>query len=154
MVFVVVVTLVTVCSSTLAMSHSQDKNMKGEADQAARPGENIHNATVEGHQFAYYLIDMQKPMAKMKNQSQMAGMKTSHHLMVYVTKPDGEALDQAKVGYLVEGPNGVKQKQMGMKMRDGFGADLHMEEKGTYSVKTKALAGEKALMHQFTYEIK
>ncbi len=154
MALVAVVTLLTISSPTLAMNHSQGKNMKGGADAAARPGENILNATVDGHQFAYYLIDMQKQMAKMKNQSQTTGMKASHHLMVYVTKPDGQALDQAKVGYLVVGPDGAKQKQMGMKMRDGFGADLHMGEKGAYSVKTKALAGGKAIMHQFTYEMK
>jgi hypothetical protein len=136
------------------MNHSQVGKTTSSAETSARPGENILNATVEGHQFAYYLIDMQKQMAKMKNQSQMTGMQASHHLMVYVTQPDGQVLDKAKVGYLVVGPDGAKQKQMGMKMRDGFGADLHMGEKGAYSVTTKALAGGKALMHQFTYEMK
>jgi hypothetical protein len=154
MVVVAVVTLLTVYSLTFAMNHSQGKDMQGGANPAVRPGENILTATVDGHQFAYYLIDMQKQMAKMKNQSQMTGMQASHHLMVYVTKPDGEVLDQAKVGYLVVGPDGAKQKQMGMKMRDGFGADLHMGEKGAYSVATKAVADGKTLIHQFTYEMK
>jgi hypothetical protein len=153
-ILVAVVTLLTVYSSTLAMNHSQGKDVKGGADPAARPGENILNATVDGHQFAYYLIDMQKQMAKMQNQSQMTDMKASHHLMVYVTQPDGQVLDQAKVGYLVVGPDGAKQKQMGMKMRDGFGADLQMGEKGPYSVTTKAVADGKTLMHRFTYEMK
>jgi len=154
MVLVAVITSLTMYSPTLAMNQSQGKDMPGNAEPVARPGENILNATVDGHQFAYYLIDMQKQMPKMENQSQMTGMKASHHLMVYVTQPDGQVLDQAKVGYLVVGPDGSKQKQMGMKMRDGFGADLDMGEKGMYSVTTKALAGEKSLMHQFTYEMK
>jgi hypothetical protein len=136
------------------MNHGQGNSMPGSADPMARPGENILNATVDEHQFAYYLINMKQPMDKMKGQSHMQGMKESHHLMVYVTKPDGQALDQAQVGYLVVGPDGAKQKQMGMKMRDGFGADLHMGEKGVYSVTTKAVADGKTLMHQFTYEMK
>lgn len=154
MALVAFVTLLTASSSVVAMNHSQGNNMPGSADPMARPGENILNATVDEHQFAYYLIDMQEAMSKMQGQSQMQGMKASHHLMVYVTKPDGQVLDQAKVGYLVVGPDGDKQKQMGMKMRDGFGADLHMEDKGTYSVTTKALADGKTLMHRFTYEMK
>jgi hypothetical protein len=136
------------------MNHSQDKDMQGGTDPAVRPGDNILTATVDGHQFAYYLIDMQQSMDKMQKQSQMTGMQAGHHLMVYVTQPDGRVLDQAKVGYLVVGPDGAKQKQMGMKMRDGFGADLHMGEKGVYSVTTKAVADGKTLMHQFTYEMK
>jgi hypothetical protein len=154
MSLVAFITLLTITSPVLAMNHSQGNNMPGDKDQMARPGANILNATVDGHQFAYYLIDMQQPMAKMKNQPQMADMKASHHLMVYVTRPDGKLLEQAKVGYLVVGPDGAKQKQMGMEMSGGFGADLHMGEKGAYSVTTKAVADEKTLMHRFTYEMK
>lgn len=153
-VLVAVVTLLTVQFPTFAMNHGQDNNMKGSADQMARPGDNILNATVDGHQFAYYLIDMQQPMAQMQNQSQMTGMKASHHLMVYVTQPDGQLLDQAKVGYLVVDPDGAKQRQMGVEMQGGFGADLHMGAKGAYSVTTKAVADGKTLMHRFTYEMK
>jgi hypothetical protein len=154
MVLVAFVTLLTVAFPSLAMNHSQGSNMQSGTDPMARPGDHILNATVDGHQFSYYLIDMQPPMAQMKDQSQMADMKASHHLMVYVTQPDGKLLDQAKVGYLVVGPDGAKQTQMGMEMRGGFGADLHMGEKGDYSVTTKAVANGKTLMHRFTYEMK
>ena len=154
MILIVFMALLMMHFPALAMNHGQNPQMTGEAKSSARPGENIHNATVNGHQFAYYLIDMQKHRAKMSEMSQMQGMKTSHHMMVYVTDPEGKLLDQAQVGYLVVGPDGVTQKQMGMDMQGGFGADLHFGEKGTYTVKTKAVAHGKTLMDQFTYEVK
>lgn len=149
-----VLTVFTMSSSILAMNHSQGGAMTSSAGATARPGDNILTATVDGHQFAYHLIDMHKQMAKTNNPSHMQGMKAKHHLMVYVTKPDGTLLDKAKVGYLVVGPDGAKQTQMGMEMQGGFGADLHFEAKGTYSVTTKAVTDGKTLMHQFTHEMK
>ena len=148
-----IVTVFTMYTLSLAMNHSQGGTMTSSAGAAARPGDNILNATVDGHQFAYHLIDMHQHMAKTTNPSHMQGMQAKHHLMVYVSKPDGTLLDKAKVGYLVVGPDGVKQTQMGMEMQGGFGADLHLEAKGTYSVTTKAVADGKTLMHQFTYEM-
>jgi hypothetical protein len=145
--------LLTVDSPHLAMSQSHGQHMKGHTGQITRPGENILNATVDSHQFAYYLITMRKSMAKMQHQSQTTSMQPSHHLMVYVTKPDGQLLDQAKVYYFVEGPDGAKQKQMGMAMGGGFGANFHLGTNGAYVIKTSAFAGDKTLRHQFTYEI-
>lgn len=154
MVLVACITLLTVYAPTLAMNHSQGGKMPHSAEPSARPGDNIHTATVDGHHLAYYLIDMHKHMDKRTHQSHTTGMAASHHLMVYVTKPDGKLLDKARVGYLVVGPDGTKQKQMGMEMRGAFGASLHMGAKGAYSVTTKALSDGKALMYQFTYEMK
>lgn len=151
---VALVILLTTYFSAFAMNHAQGSQPTGHADQTARPGDNVHNANVDGHQFAYYLIDMQKQLAKMKDMPQMQGKKTTHHMMVYVTGPDGKLLKKAKVGYLVVGPDGAKQKLMGMDMRGSFGADINFGEKGTYSVKTKAVADGKTLMDQFTYDVK
>ena len=46
----------------------------------------------------------------------------THHLMVYVMDPDGQAVQEAKLGYLVEGPDGTKQKLMAMGMQGAYGA--------------------------------
>ena len=79
---------------------------------------------------------------------------TTHHLMVYVKDADGHAVEGAKLGYLVEGPDGAKQKLMAMGMQGAFGANANFKTKGTYTVKTKFLAGDKKLLDKFSYEVK
>ena len=78
---------------------------------------------------------------------------TTHHLMVYVMDPDGRPVEGAKLGYLVEGPDGAKQKLMAMGMQGAFGANANFKTKGTYTVKTKFLAGDKKLLDKFSYEV-
>ena len=120
-------------------------------DHSGHRGPNVHNATVDGHHLAYHLIDMRDKMKDMEN---MPEMKATHHMMVYVTGPDGAVLAQAKVGYLVVGPDGTKQRLMAMAMSDGFGADVDFGAPGAYTVRTKAVAGDTTLMDEFTYEVK
>ena len=41
-----------------------------------------------------------------------------------------------------------------MGMGDGYGADVSFEDKGSYTVKTKVVAGDKKIMDSFEYEMK
>lgn len=148
MALVALTLLLTIDSPTIAMNDTQNGLATGLVHHSVRHGENIHNATVDGHQFAYYVIDMKKPHAEMKD------MQTTHHMMVYLTGPDGKQLNKAKVGYLVVAPDGAKQKLMGMDMQGSFGADVNFGQKGTYSIKSKAVVDGKTLIDQFTYDVK
>ena len=134
----------------LADSHQHDMDQMDQMDHSGHRGPNVHNAMVDGHHLAYHLIDMRDKMKDMEN---MPEMKATHHMMVYVTGPDGAVLAQAKVGYLVVGPDGQQQKLMAMGMSDGFGADVDFGTPGAYTVRTKAVAGDTTLMDEFTYEV-
>jgi hypothetical protein len=108
-------------------------------DHSEHVGQNIHTSTVDGYRLAYHLVDLPG--------------RQEHHLMVYVMSPDGEPVEEAKIGYLVEGPDGSKQKVMAMGMKTAFGADVNLTLKGNYTIKTKALVGNKKLLDKFTYAV-
>ena len=73
---------------------------------------------------------------------------------VRIEDPDGRPAEAGKLGYLVEGPDGMKQKLMAMDMQGAYGANVNFKTKGTYTVKTKFVAGDKKLLDQFSYEVK
>ncbi len=114
-------------------------------------GDKIHMSMVEGHHFSYELIDMREKMKDMKN---MPEMKDTHHLMMHIKDAAGQKVDKAKVGYMIQNPDGSTRKKMAMGMAGGFGADVNLGEKGVYKIKTKVVAGEKKLMDAFEYEVK
>jgi len=103
-------------------------------------GLQIHTSTVDGYRFDYTLYDFPE--------------RKTQHLMVSITGPDGAAVEQGEVGFLVTGPGGSKQKAMTMGMKGAYGADMNFGEKGVYSIKTKAVFGDKKLFDQFNYEVK
>ena len=142
--------LVTLTGGFPALADNHEHDM-GQMDHSGHRGPNIHNAMVDGHHLAYHLIDMREKMQDMEN---MPEMQATHHLMVYVAGPDGAVLNQAKVGFLVEGPDGNTQKLMAMGMSDGFGADVDFRTPGAYTVKTKAVANGTTLRDAFTYDVK
>jgi len=123
-------------------------------DHPGHKGENIHNANVGGYTFAYHLIDMQAQIKAMEHDSHSHEMVDTHHLMVYVQSPDGKTVENATAGYLVEGPDGTKQKRMCMAMAGGYGSDVNFKAKGDYIVKTKVVANGIKLIDKFTYSIK
>ena len=104
------------------------------------PGIQIHTSTVDGYGFNYSLYHFPE--------------RHTQHLMVSVTGPDGAAAEQGKVGFLVTGPDGSKQKGMAMGMKGAYGADIDLSQKGAYTIKTKAVFGDKKLFDQFDYEVK
>jgi len=76
------------------------------------------------------------------------------HLMVTITGPEGSKVEKGRVGFLVTGPDGSKQKGMAMGMKNAYGADMDFSQKGIYTIKTKAVFGDKKLIDQFNYEVK
>ncbi len=122
-------------------------------DHSGHVGVLIHESTIEGHHFAYHLIDMRKSPDEMKDMQGSKEADTTHHLMVYVKSPDGQVSEMAKLGYLVEGPDGAKQKLMAMGMQGAFGANVNFKIKGTYTIKTKLQAGDKKLFDRFSYNV-
>ena len=109
-------------------------------DPSGRMGKKIRESTVEGYQFDYRLMDLKERMTQ--------------HVMVYITSPDGRSLEGAKVGFLVEGPDGLKQKKMAMGMKGAYGADLNLGAKGAYIIRLKVIAEGKKLLDKYTYEVK
>ena len=131
--------------------YSQDSGSA--MDHSKHVGAMIHESTIEGYRFAYHLIDIQKNSEKMKDMKGSKEADTTHHLMVYVKDPDGHAVEAAKLGYLVEGPDGGKQKLMTMGMQGAYGANVNFKNKGAYTIKAKFLAGDKKLFDRFSYEV-
>jgi hypothetical protein len=110
-----------------------------EMDHSGHVGEKIHESAIEGYRFAYHLLNMQE--------------RNTHHMMVYIKSPAGHMVEDAKVGFLVAGPDGAKQKRMTMGMKGAYGTDLDLTSKGAYTVKMKAVTGGKKLYDQFTYTV-
>jgi len=124
-------------------------------DHSDRMGENFHNATVDGYQLAYHMIDMKGKMTDMKSKGQTSMMKKIIHLMIYVNDPDGKPVGSAKVGFLVTGPDGVEQKLMCMAMGvGGYGANVDFSTAGAYALTSKIVVGDKTLKDNFTYTAK
>ena len=110
------------------------------ADHPDSPGVQIHASTVDGYGFHYALYDFPE--------------RKTQHLMVSITGPDGKAVEEGKVGFLVTGPDGSKQKAMAMGMKGAYGADMDFSQKGVYNIKAKAVLGDKKLFDQYEYEVK
>ena len=124
----------------MKMDHSQSAGDHGKTmDHSQHVGEKIHESEVEGYQFAYHVLNMQE--------------RNTHHMMVYIMSPEGQKVEDAKVGFLVKGPGGNKQKLMTMGMKGAYGADLDLAPKGTYTVKMKAVRGDKKFLDEFIYQV-
>lgn len=143
MILTIMIAMV-LCFAPLAFTETQSQG----TSHSTHMGATIHESTVQGYRFSYQLIDMREHLKTMPE------MQMTHHLMVYITSPEGHALETAKVGYLVEGPDNAEQKLMTMGMHGGFGADINFQAPGMYTVKTKAVAGDKKLFDKFMYEVK
>lgn len=114
-----------------------------------------HKSEVDGYHLEYQFIDMKAKMKDMKDMAhQMAGMTATHHLMVFIKNARGEIVAADKVGYLITGPDGKDQKMMAMGMSGGYGADTDLSQPGEYTVKAKALVGDRKLIDSFTYTVK
>ncbi len=110
-------------------------------------GNIVHKSEIDGYQLSYELIDMRAKMPDMPD------MAATHRLMVYVKDPGGIDVEDAKTGFLIDGPDGEVQKAMCMGMGGGYGADVNLEKKGTYTVKTKIVNGKDKLLDSFSHEI-
>ena len=125
----------------MKMDHTKSAGDHGKTmDHSQHMGDKIHESKVEGYQFAYHMLNMED--------------RATHHMMVYILAPDGGKVEDAKVGFLVNGPGGTKQKMMAMGMQGAYGADLDFKQKGSYTVKMKAVSGDQKFLDEFTYEVK
>ena len=113
-------------------------NAVAAADHAGHTGQLIHESTVQDYKIAYHLLELPG--------------RQDHHLVAYITAPDGQAVENAKVGYLVKGPEGSSQKAMAMKMDNSFGADVDFSAPGDYVIKFKAVIGDDKLLDSFSYQ--
>jgi hypothetical protein len=120
-------------------------------DDPGRRGELIHTSTVDNHELAYHLIDMEGAGAEMEAMDSLGGQKPTHHLMLYVTDPQGNPVKEARAGFLLKGPEGTEQRAMAMAMANGFGADISLQTPGEYSIKAKVVTGNQTLMDGFVY---
>ncbi|MGD9973230.1 MAG: hypothetical protein AB7S77_09235 [Desulfatirhabdiaceae bacterium] len=141
--------MVSVPVMSADMKGHSGSDMSGHSmNQMGQKGEKIHHASINGYQLTYELIDMRE---KMKN---MPAMTNTHHLMIYIRDNTGKAVENAMVGYLVEGPGG-QQKAMSTGMGSGgYGADISLKSSGNYTIKTKIVAGEVKLMDEFMFPVK
>lgn len=118
------------------LAEDKEKTM----DHATHVGKKIHESTVQGYHLIYHLLDLKE--------------REDYHLVTYIKNPEGLSVIEAKVGYLINGPNNAKQKIMAMAMKDSFGGDVNFTHKGNYNVKVKALVNDKKLFDDFVYEVK
>jgi hypothetical protein len=123
-----------------ALSIAPQQATAADMDHSSHVGEKIHTSVVDGYNLAYHLLDLPN--------------KDAHHLMIYLADSQGKPVTDAKVGYLVVGPGGKKQKVMAMAMNQAFGGDVDFTVKGRYTVKAKAVVGADKLIDGFTYEVK
>lgn len=130
----------------------EHKMAEGGHDMAMdHAGKLIRTHTTGGLTLTYRLMDMHGRMKGMAGMEKMADKVASHHLMVMVTRADGGMVHDARVGFLVTGPDGKKMKLMAMGMEGGHGADVDMKQKGKYRVSVKIQAGEKIVKDSFTH---
>lgn len=129
------------------------KEMKDKKMDMSQAGKVIRTQKKDGLTLTYRLVDMKERMAKMAGMEMMKETMASHHLMVGVAKEGGGMVADAKVGFVVTGPDGKERKGMAMGMDGGHGADVDMKAKGKYTVKAKVKVGEKVTMDEFTYTV-
>lgn len=125
--------LFVICQTVLA----QDAVKK--VDHSKHAGVKIHESELKHYHFAYHLVDLKKGATR--------------HLMVYIMDPQMKEIEEAKVGFLVKGPDGTKQKLMAVGMKGAFGADVNLKTKGTYLIKMKVVTGENTLIDSFEHKV-
>jgi hypothetical protein len=108
-------------------------------DHTKHVGEKIHESMVEGYSLAYHLVDLKD--------------KPRGHLMVYIQDPQGAALADSKVGFLIQGPDGAKKRLMADGMKGAYGVNADLSPGGIYVIKMKAVTADgKKLLDSFRYK--
>ena len=102
------------------------------ADHPASQGVQIHTSIVDGYGLHYTLYDFPE--------------QKTQHLMVNITGPDGKAVEEGKVGFLVTGPDGSKQKAMAMGMKGAYGANMDFSQKGVTALKQRRFSGTRSFL--------
>lgn len=109
-------------------------------DHSTHTGKKIHESHVQDFRLAYHLLELPG--------------NSFHHLMVYIVDGQGNSVTEGKVGYLIEGPDGSKQKVMAESMETAFGGNVNFEISGKYIIRTKAVFDDVKLLDEFSFNIK
>ena len=139
------------------MSHEGHGAM---AAASAPQGIVIRESKVQGASFTYRMYSwgernvMMKGMEGMVMPGMDASGKATNHLMVFIKDGNGKDLSDGKVGFILTGPDKVEQKTLTMAMTGGYGADVALKAPGAYSIKTKAVFGDRSLVEEFSYTVK
>ena len=140
-----------------AMTHDMNRDVMAHDmashDDTSGNGMEIRTCMVNGYHLTYRLINMKARMAAMEGTANMPEMKATHHLMLFIKSHDGHPMDKGRVGFFIENPDGTVQKAMAMGMGDGYGADVVLDQAGSYTIKAKALAGKDKVMDRFSWEV-
>lgn len=153
------ISTLSLAESTHGSSHDMDTHKihdmstSGTMAHDMATGHKMHVSMVGKYHFDYELTDIREKLKGMKN---MPETKPTHHMMVSI-KSHGDhthIFENGKVGFFIQNPDGTIQKIMAMGMGSGFGGDVNFKEKGVYTIKVKAVAGEEKLMDAFEYEVK
>jgi hypothetical protein len=137
----------------LAFAAEEMKSHDMQMPNSGQTGKLIREADIEGYRFSYHLIDLQTQMKNMEGMQHNMQQMGTHHLMINIYDAGGKTIDSAQVGYLIVGPDGSEQKVMTMEMSGAYGADINLSKSGEYTIKCKAVVGEKKLLDEFKYKI-
>jgi hypothetical protein len=149
LIFLTDLFLITIMAYAAEEMKSHDMQMSN----SGQTGKLIRDANVEGYRFSYHLIDMQDQMKNMEGMQHNMQQMSTHHLMLNIQDAEGKTIDSAQVGYLIIGSDGSEQKVMTMGMSGAYGADINLSKPGEYTIKCKAVVGEKKLLDEFKYKI-
>lgn len=143
-------------------SHEGHSSMshEGHGSASSVPGVVVREARVGGFALTYRVYDWAERNAMMKGMEghEMHGMDSSgrstNHLMVFATGPDGREVSGGKVGFVVVAPDKSEFKTLTMGMSGGYGADVPLKTPGLHTVRTKAVFGDRTVQDEFTYAVK
>jgi hypothetical protein len=151
-IFLIILTSLFLFSLT-AYAAEEVKSHDTRMPDSQQSGNIIRETDIEGYRFSYHLIDLQAHMKNMEGMQHTMQKTGTHHLMLYIQDAGGKTIDSAQVGYLIIGPDGSEQKVMTMQMSGAYGADINLSKPGEYTIKCKAVVGEKKLFDEFKHKI-
>jgi hypothetical protein len=149
LLFIILIVLFIFVLPAFAAEEMKSHNME---QHSGHSGKLIHEANIDGYHLSFHLIDKPAPMKDMPGMKHNMQEMSTHHLMLYIQDADGKTIDNAQAGYLIVGPDGSEQKVMAMGMSGAYGADINLSISGEYTVKCKAVVGEKKLLDEFKYK--
>ena len=154
--------LVFLAGSAVALGNKPEYNMDDhEKASIARIGDFIHESVVDAYMLAYHILDLRDQKTEGMDKASMdrtyamtnENMDRPHHLMLYIMDKNHKLILKGEVGFLIKDPEGNSQKIMGIYMDRGFGATVDMKNKGIYTIKAKAIIGDRELLDKFEYEM-
>jgi hypothetical protein len=113
-------------------------------------GEKFHESKVGDMDISYYMMDLRE---KLKSIPGTGDIKITHHLMAYPTA-QGKVVEDAKIGYEIQAPDGKKQTIASKEMLAGYGGDVYLKDKGKYTVQVRIERGSKTFTDNVEYEVK